>query len=49
MVVSVLAIVSAVPSNWFEAAHVSGVIIQSGTNVFTATIDLGNIQSVRAK
>jgi len=37
--------VSAIPSNWFEAADVTGIIVQTETGIVKAIINLGSLQS----
>jgi len=45
LIIATLVGVSAIPSNWFEAADVTGTIVQSETGIIKAIINLGSLQS----
>jgi len=40
--------VAAIPTNWFEAAKVTGVVVKTESNIVKAIIDLGNLTSATA-
>jgi hypothetical protein len=40
-----IAIVRAIPQNWFEGAQFSGIIVKAESGVIKATIDLGSLPS----
>ena len=45
LIIATLVGVLAIPSNWFEAADVTGIIVQTETGIVKATINLGSLQS----